>query len=120
MRTTYRDDSDDTIQATTILDVHYDAQPFTPAKLNGPPERCHEAEGGYCEVQGVRPRRIELRTAHGREPFAVLTFGHDGAVTLAAANDAAGQVADAYETHAKDELVDWCETIEGHKEEIMA
>lgn len=28
------------------LDIDYEVAPYTPAKLSGPPEDCHEAEGG--------------------------------------------------------------------------
>lgn len=38
----------------TPLTVEYDAEPYIPARVSGPPEHCHPAEGGTVEIIAVR------------------------------------------------------------------
>jgi hypothetical protein len=35
------------------ITVEYDYEPYVPAKVSGPPEKCYPAEGGYVSINDV-------------------------------------------------------------------
>ncbi len=43
------------------LDVIYTITPIIPAKLFGPPEHCHPAEGGEIELFSVKHNGLSLK-----------------------------------------------------------
>jgi hypothetical protein len=37
------------VTITAEVEIEYEIEPYWPAKVNGPPEKCYDAEGGGCE-----------------------------------------------------------------------
>lgn len=35
------------------FEVEFDSSPYVPAKVSGPPEHCHPAEGGEVEIESI-------------------------------------------------------------------
>ena len=35
------------------FEVEFNASPYIPAKISGPPENCHPAEGGEVEIESI-------------------------------------------------------------------
>lgn len=54
---------------TLEFTIYGDAEPYVPAQLCGPPERCYPAEGGYAEVV-----EVELISATGEDGDLSLTI----------------------------------------------
>lgn len=79
------------------VQVHYDIEPYVPARIGGPPEDCYPAEGGYInEMAVVRPGTAEPVEITDSERDAITDWIEQHHDHNADAEAAAERASDAY------------------------
>lgn len=89
------------------FDVEFSATPYVPAKISGPPDNCHEAEGGEVEIESISIGDWEVSDVISDDVKEKLLDKCRDAAPELLADEADCAMADAAEAAAADREASW-------------